>query len=179
LHHRCTLAGILIGAQQRRPCSSFTSTLSTPIFDKTSRPPPHAPNSFTFKRVKTRLAQSLFRVQTQITHPLSRAQARLAPQGFSSCPRALRPSRLTPSRVLWVDTTYRALPHPGFVPCPIPDLCFYITYLLRYNTTQRVFSPGAGFNPPEFFFLLFFSAPCDLPVSCCPATSVVRSRSTS
>ena len=27
-------------------------------------------------------------------------------------PRALRPSRLTPSQVLWFDTTYRALPHP-------------------------------------------------------------------
>jgi len=73
-------------------------------------------------------------------------------------PRALRPSRLTPSQVLWLDTTYRVLPHPGFVPYPIPGLWFYITYLLRYNSTQRVFSPGAGFNPPDFFFFFFFVA---------------------
>ena len=69
----------------------------------------------------------------------------------------------------------RVLPHPGFVPYPIPGLWFDITYLLRYSTTQHVFLPSAGFNPPDFFFLL---SPCDPPVSCCFATSVVRSRST-
>jgi len=37
----------------------------------------------------------------------------------------------------------------------------------RDSTTQRVCSPGAGFNPPEFW------SPCGLPVSCCLATSVV------
>ena len=39
----------------------------------------------------------------------------------------------------------------------------------RDSTTQRVCSPGAGFNPPEFW------SPCGLPVSCCIATSIVRS----
>ena len=75
LHHPYTSACTLIGARQHRPFSSFTSPPSTPIFDKTSHPPPHTPNSFTFKRVKTPLTQSLSRVQTRITHSLSRAQA--------------------------------------------------------------------------------------------------------
>ena len=48
-------------------------------------------------------------------------------------------------------------------------LCFYTTYLTRDSTAQRVCSPGAEFNPPEFWL------PCGLPVSCCLATSVVRS----
>ena len=54
-------------------------------------------------------------------------------------PHALRPSRLTPSRV-------HTLPHPWF----------YITYLFRHNTTQYVFLSCAGFNPPDFSFILFF-----------------------
>jgi len=53
---------------------------------------------------------------------------------------------------------------------PFQVLCFYSIYLTRDNTAQRVCSPGAGFNPPEFV------SPCGLPVSCCLATSVVRSR---
>ena len=85
--------------------------------------------------------------------------------------RALRRSRLTSSRVLWFD----ALPHPGFVPYLILGLWFYITYLLRYNTTQHILSPCAGFNPPKIPFISFFLSPCDLPVSCCLATSVVQS----
>ena len=51
-------------------------------------------------------------------------------------------------------------------------LCFYASYLTRDSTTQRVCSPGAGFNPPEFW------SPCGLPVSCCLTTSVLWSRST-
>jgi len=42
-------------------------------------------------------------------------------------------------------------------------------YLTRDSTSQRVYSPGAGFNPQEF------SSPCDLPMFCCLATSVVWS----
>jgi len=53
-----------------------------------------------------------------------------------------------PSRVLWFDTIYHT----------------------RDSTAQRVCSPDAGFNPSEFL------SPCGLPVSCCLATSVVRSR---
>jgi hypothetical protein len=101
-----------------------------------------------------------FRLKFLIPFQELRLDSRLRDFG----PRALRPSRLTPSRV-------RTLPHPG--------PWFYITFLLRYNTTQHVFLPCAGFNPPDFSFIfLFFPSPCDLPVSCCLATSVVRSRST-
>jgi len=51
-------------------------------------------------------------------------------------------------------------------------LCFYTIYLIRDSTAQRVCSPGAGFNPPEF------SSSCGLPVSCCLATSeLFRARS--
>ena len=52
---------------------------------------------------------------------------------------------------------------------PIPGSMFYLIYLTRDSTAQCVCSPGAGFNPPEF------PSPCGLPVSCCLATSVVRS----
>jgi len=153
LHHSYTLACTLIGARQHRPFSSFTSPPSTQIFDKTSHPPPHTPNSFAFRRVQTPLTQSSSRVQTQINHSFSRAQARFAPQGFwPSYPQTLA---LPPSRVPRVDTTYCALPHPRFVPYSIPDLGFYITYLFRYNTTQYMFLPCAGFNPPEFLFLFY------------------------
>jgi len=53
---------------------------------------------------------------------------------------------------------------------PIPGSMFYVTHLTRDSTAQCVCSPGAGFNPLEFL------SPCGLPVSCCLATSVVRSR---
>jgi len=119
-----------------------------------------------------------FRLKLIISFQELRLDSRLRAFG----PHILRPSRLPPSRVPWVDTTYRALPHPGFVPYPIQDLWYFITYLFRYNTTQHLFLPCAGFNPPDFFFILhiyiFSPSPCDLPVSCCLATSVVRSRST-
>jgi len=59
-------------------------------------------------------------------------------------------------------------PHNLFLPSLV--LCFYTTYLTRDSTAQRVCSPDAGFNPPDFL------SPCGLPVSCCLATSVVRSR---
>jgi len=52
---------------------------------------------------------------------------------------------------------------------PSRVLCLYTTYLTRDNTAQRVCLPGAGFNPPKILW------PCGLPVSCCLATSVVRS----
>jgi len=148
LHHPCTSGGIPIGAQQHQPFSSFTSPLSTPIYNKTSHQPPHTPNLFTFKRVQTPLTQSTSRVQTQITYSLSRTQVRFMPQGFwPSYPQAL-------------------------APYPILGLWFCITYLLRYNTTQHVFLPCAGFNPPDcsfiffvlFFLSFFFPSPCDLPV---------------
>jgi len=62
------------------------------------------------------------------------------------------------------------------LPSPSPPCRFlysiYTIYLTRDSTAQRVCSPGAGFNPPEFL------PPCGLPVSYCLATSVVRSRST-
>jgi len=64
-------------------------------------------------------------------------------------------------------------PHQDFplnLSTPSRVLCFYTTYLTRDSTALRVCSPGAGFNPPEFL------SPCGLPVSCCLATSVVRSR---
>jgi len=52
----------------------------------------------------------------------------------------------------------------------IPGSMFYIIYLTRDSTAQRVCSPGAGFNPPKKL------SPCDLPVSCCLTTSVVQLR---
>ena len=95
-----------------------------------------------------------FRLKLLISFQELRLNSRLRAFG----PRALRPSRLAPSRVLWFDTTYRALPHPGgFVPYPIPGLWFYVTYLLRYNTTQYMFLPCAGFNPTDFSFISFCS----------------------
>jgi len=60
----------------------------------------------------------------------------------------------------------------GLKPSAAARPCFYTIYLTRDSTDQRVCSPGAGFNPPEFL------SPCGLPVSCCLATSVVQSRST-
>jgi len=53
---------------------------------------------------------------------------------------------------------------------PSQVLCFYTTHLTRDSTTQHVCSPGAGYNPPEFWL------PCGQPVSCCLATSAVWSR---
>ena len=58
-------------------------------------------------------------------------------------------------------------------PQPFPPILasmFYVIYLTTDSTAQCVCSPGAGFKPPEFL------SPCGLPVSCCLATSVVRSR---
>ena len=52
---------------------------------------------------------------------------------------------------------------------PILASMFYVIYLTRDSTAQCVCSPGAGSNPPVFL------SPCGLPVSCCLATSVVRS----
>jgi len=52
---------------------------------------------------------------------------------------------------------------PGLKPLRLPRAP-------RDSKAQRVCSPGAGFNPPEFVL------PCGLPVSCCLAMSVVRSR---
>jgi len=55
--------------------------------------------------------------------------------------------------------------------CPPSRVLFFDTsYLTRDSTTQRVCSPCAGFNPPEFL------SSYGLPVSCCLAASVVRSR---
>jgi len=160
LHYQRTLAGIPIGARQRQPWFSFTSPLSTPIFHKTIHLPQHTPNSFTFKRVKTRLTQSLSRVQTQITHSLSRVQARLAPQGFwPSCPQALASFPIPGSMV---DTTYRDLPHPGFVPYPKSGLWFYITYLNHHHheETKRpsVCSRHVRGAILQIFFLFFWVA---------------------
>jgi len=62
-------------------------------------------------------------------------------------------------------------PQSKFPPQPFPPgSMFYVTYLTRDSTDQCVYSPGAGFNPPEFL------SSCGLPVLCCLATSVVRSR---
>ena len=63
--------------------------------------------------------------------------------------------------------------HSPTIP-PYWVLCYMlcVIYLTRDSTAQCVCSPGAGFNPPEFL------SPCGLPVSCCLATSVVRSRNT-
>jgi len=58
---------------------------------------------------------------------------------------------------------------------PIPGSMSYVTYLTRDSTAQCVCPPGAGFNPPEFLSPELLS-PCGLPVSCCLAASVVRSR---
>jgi len=119
LHHPYTLACILIGAQQHRPFSSFTSLPSTPIFDKTSHLPGHTPNSFTFQRVETPLTQSPSRVQTQTTNSLSRAQVRFAPQGFwSSGPRAFS--------------------HPGF--------CGLILYIVHYPIPGLYLTPSRIFG---------------------------------
>jgi len=86
-----------------------------------------------------------FRLKFPISFQELRLDSRL--RAFGSC--VLRPLRLTPSRV-------RTLPHPRS--------WFYITYLLRYNTTQHVFLPCAGFNPPDF--LLFFVFPVALRPTC-------------
>ena len=93
---------------------------------------------------------------------------------------------LIPFQELRLDSRLRAFgPRALRPPYPIPgsyltpsQVFFCITYLLRYNTTQHVFLPGAGFNPPDFPFLsfyffdfiVFFPSPCDTPVSCCLAT---------
>ena len=90
-----------------------------------------------------------FRLKFLIPFQELRLDSRL--RAFGS--RALRPSRLTPSR-------FRTLPHPGS--------WFYITYLLRYNTTQHVFLPCAGFNPPDF--LLLFCFPRRLATYLCHVT---------
>jgi len=68
-----------------------------------------------------------FRIKFLIPFRELRLDSRLRALGS----RALRPSRLTPSRVC-------TLPHPGS--------WLYITYLFMYNTTQHVFLPCAGFN---------------------------------
>ena len=46
------------------------------------------------------------------------------------------------------------LPHPRFSVFILP-----VVHLTRDSTAQRVCSPGAGFNPPDFL------SPCGLPVS--------------
>ena len=38
---------------------------------------------------------------------------------------------------------------------PFQVICFYTIYLTRDSTAQRVCSPGAGFNPPNFFVALW------------------------
>jgi len=53
---------------------------------------------------------------------------------------------------------------------PIPGSMFHTIFLTRGSTVQCVCSPVARFNPLEILL------PCGLPVSCCLATSVVRSR---
>jgi len=63
----------------------------------------------------------------------------------------------------------RCPPQP-FSPIPGPMFLYYISYKRQHGSA--CVSPGAGFNPPEFLL------PCGLPVSCCLATSVVRSLST-
>ena len=55
----------------------------------------------------------------------------------------------------------RALRDPPFIQCLVTVLCFYIIFLTRDSTAQRVCLPGAGFNPPNFL------SSCGLPVSCC------------
>jgi len=180
LHHPCTSGGIPIGTRQHRPFSSllcrYPHQSSTRPHTRLHTRPTHSPSK-EFRLHSLNHLQESSDSKLLIPFRELRLDSRLRAFG----PRALRPSRLTPSRVLWFDTTYRALPHPGFVPYPIPDLWFYITYLFRYNTTQHMFLPCAGFNSPDLFFILYlFSplSPCNLPVSCCLATSVVRSRST-
>ena len=69
-----------------------------------------------------------------------------------------------------LPTPNQDAPHNLSSPSRVLCSSFYTTYLKRDSTAQRVCSPGAGFNPPEFW------SPCGLPVSCCLATSVVRSR---
>ena len=63
----------------------------------------------------------------------------------------------------------RCPPQP-FSPIPGSMFLYYVSYKRQHGSA--CVSPGAGFNPPEFLL------PCGLPVSCCLATSVVRSLST-
>ena len=77
----------------------------------------------------------------------------------------------------------RALPHPGFVPCPIPGLWLYVYYIsfkIQHDPACVLTMCGFESSGLSFYFLLFYfpPSPCDLPVSCYLATSVVRSRST-
>ena len=96
----------------------FYFTPSTPIFDNTSHPPPHRPNSFTFKRVQTPLTRSPSRVQTQITNSLPRGQTWFARQGF------------------WCSGP-RAFSHPGF--CGLILHIVYYPILGLYLTPSRIF----------------------------------------
>jgi len=70
----------------------------------------------------------------------------------------------------------RALPHPGFVPYPIPGLG-YILHIFSCTTRPSMCSYHVRGSISDLHFL-FSPSPCDLPVSCCFATSIVRSCST-
>ena len=145
------MAGIPIGTRQRQPCSSFTSPLcSTRHHTRLHTRPTHSLS----KEVRLDSLHHFQECRLKLFIPFQELRLDSRLRAFGS--RALRPSRLTSSRVLWFDTTYHALPYPGFAPYPIPGLWFYTTYLLIYNTPQRKFSPYAGFNPPGFSFISFF-----------------------
>ena len=101
-----------------------------------------------------------FRIKFLIPFRELRLDSRLRALGS----RALRPSRLTPSRV-------RTLPHPGS--------WFYITYLFRYNTTQHVFLPCAGFNlGSSFSFFPVALRPTCVMLSCYISSPVAFDRTT-
>jgi len=102
---------------------------------------------------------------TGISMPSQGCTLRQTPN--QDAPRNLPP----PFRVLYFYTIYLTRDSTAQRVCSSSRvLFFYTTYLTGDSTAQRVCPPGAGFNPPEFL------SPCVLPVSCCLAVSVVRSR---
>jgi len=162
LHHPCTSGGIPIGAQQHQPFSSFTSPLSTPIYNKTSHQPPHTPNLFTFKRVQTPLTQSTSRVQTQITYSLSRTQAQFMPQGFwPSYPQALAPYP--------IPGTVCTLPHPRSL------VLYYISFKIQHDPACVLTMCGVQSSGLFFYFLCSFFSFFLFPVALRP-TCVMLSR---
>jgi len=154
LHNPYTSARTLIGVQQHWPFSSFTSPPSTPIFDKTSHPPPHTPNSFTFKRVQTPLSQSPSRVQTRINNSLSRAQVRFVPQGFwSSYPQTLAPSPILGS-VGWYYISCITLSRVCTLPHAGSLVLYYIFFQIQHDPSYVL--TMCGVQSSVFFLNLIY-----------------------
>jgi len=174
LYHPYTSAYTLIGARQHLPFLSFIHhphQSSTRPHTRLHTCPTHSPSK-EFRLHSLNHLQE-FRLKLLIPFQDLRFDSRL--RDWSSGPRAFS--------------------HPKFcglilhiVHYPIPGL--YLTPSGIFGFTLHIFQiqhdpvyvlTMCGVQSSGFFFLfflLFFPSPCDLPVSCCLTTSVVRSRST-